>query len=195
MNKGGFSWKRLVGISAFKSKVSRTIGIPLTASGRRRKLGASVFNAVAPVVGTLAVAAVAAKKSQQSESQSKPQETSSRKGVHFCLVKGVTHSSADGTSHAAAQQLCSMMTLPGLTQFPAIACKRGVTDRVYPDPSALLWDVVEIIKSDLSQLSSEGVAYIQIDAPRYSYYLDPKWRSWIQTDLETDPDAALVESI
>lgn len=87
------------------------------------------------------------------------------------------------------------MTLPSPTQFPAIAYKRGVTDGVYQDPSALLWDVVEIMKSDLSQLSSEGVAYIQIDAPRYSYYLDPKWRSWIQTNLETDPDAALDEAL
>lgn len=119
MNKGGFSWKRLVGISAFKSKVSRTIGIPLTAGGRRRKLGASVFNAVGPVVGTLAVAAVAAKKSQQSESQSTPQETSSRKGVHFCLVKGVTHNSADGTSHAANQQLCSIGDIVQLVPEPS----------------------------------------------------------------------------
>jgi len=40
MNKGGFSWKRLVGISAFKAKISRLIGIPLTRSGQQRKLGA-----------------------------------------------------------------------------------------------------------------------------------------------------------
>ena len=39
MNKGGLSWKRLLGISAAKSKVSRTIGIPLTRSGRQRKIG------------------------------------------------------------------------------------------------------------------------------------------------------------
>src|SRR5438094_746613 len=82
-----------------------------------------------------------------------------------------------------------------IRRIPAIAFKRGVTDRAYPDPSALLWDVVEIMKSDLSQLSSEGVAYIQIDAPRYSYYLDPKWRSWIRKELETDPDAALDEAL
>jgi 5-methyltetrahydropteroyltriglutamate--homocysteine methyltransferase len=87
------------------------------------------------------------------------------------------------------------MTLPSPTQFPAIAFKRGVTDQVYPDHSALLWDVVEIMKSDLSKLSTEGVAYIQIDAPRYSYYLDSKWRSWIRTELQTDPDTALDEAI
>lgn len=39
MNLGGFSWKRLLGISAAKSRISRTIGIPLTKSGREHKLG------------------------------------------------------------------------------------------------------------------------------------------------------------
>jgi 5-methyltetrahydropteroyltriglutamate--homocysteine methyltransferase len=87
------------------------------------------------------------------------------------------------------------MTVPSPTQFPAIAFKRGVTDLVYPDHSALLWDIVEIMKADLSQLSSEGVKYIQIDAPRYSYYMDPKWRSWIRTEMQVEPDAALDEAI
>jgi hypothetical protein len=39
MNKGGFSWKRFVGISAMKSRFSRAAGIPLTKSGRQRKIG------------------------------------------------------------------------------------------------------------------------------------------------------------
>ena len=39
MNKGGFSWKRATGISRAKSQLSRSIGIPLTKSGRQRKLG------------------------------------------------------------------------------------------------------------------------------------------------------------
>ena len=34
-----FSWKRALGISAAKGKVSRTIGIPLTRSGIERKVG------------------------------------------------------------------------------------------------------------------------------------------------------------
>ena len=33
MNRGGFSWNRFLGISAAKSKLSRSIGIPLTKSG------------------------------------------------------------------------------------------------------------------------------------------------------------------
>lgn len=87
------------------------------------------------------------------------------------------------------------MTLPSATQFPAISFKAGVTDNIYKDPSALLWDIVEIMKSDLCKLSSEGVSYIQIDAPRYSYYMDPKWREWIRAELKMDPDAALDEAI
>src|ERR1700704_3695835 len=39
MNLGGFSWKRAVGLSAAKARLSRRIGIPLTKSGRQRKLG------------------------------------------------------------------------------------------------------------------------------------------------------------
>jgi 5-methyltetrahydropteroyltriglutamate--homocysteine methyltransferase len=87
------------------------------------------------------------------------------------------------------------MTLPSATQFPAISFKSGVTDKVYKDHAALLWDIVAIMKSDLSKLSSEGVKYIQIDAPRYSYYMDPKWREWIKTELKTEPDAALDEAV
>lgn len=42
--KGGipglsFSWKRALGISAAKGRLSRKIGIPLTRSGRERKVG------------------------------------------------------------------------------------------------------------------------------------------------------------
>jgi methionine synthase II (cobalamin-independent) len=87
------------------------------------------------------------------------------------------------------------MTLPSATQFPAIAFKAGVTDRVYKDHSALLWDIVEIMKSDLAQLAQDGVDYIQIDAPRYSYYIDLKWREWIRKEMKVEPNALLNESI
>ena len=87
------------------------------------------------------------------------------------------------------------ITLPSATQFPAISFKRGVTDEIYPDHSALLWDIVEIMKADLTKLASDGVKYIQIDAPRYSYYMDAKWREWIKTELKVDPGAALDEAV
>lgn len=42
MNKGGFSWRRFTGVSAAKARVSRSIGIPLTRSGRHQKIGRTV---------------------------------------------------------------------------------------------------------------------------------------------------------
>src|ERR1700733_7965439 len=87
------------------------------------------------------------------------------------------------------------MTLPSATQFPAISFKRGVTDKIYKDHSELLWDIVAIMKTELARLSAEGVKYIQIDAPRYSYFMDPKWREWIRTEMNVAPDALLDESI
>jgi hypothetical protein len=43
MNRGGFSWWRLFGVTALKSRVSRKIGIPLTRTGRRQKLGSLIL--------------------------------------------------------------------------------------------------------------------------------------------------------
>ena len=87
------------------------------------------------------------------------------------------------------------MTLPSATQFPAISYKRGVTDKVYDTHSALLWDIVAIMTGDLAKLVGEDVKYIQIDAPRYSYFMDEKWRQWIRKEMKVEPDALLEESI
>jgi 5-methyltetrahydropteroyltriglutamate--homocysteine methyltransferase len=87
------------------------------------------------------------------------------------------------------------VTLPSATQFPAISYKRGITDKIYPTPSDLLCDVVEIMKKELQSLSLRGVTYVQIDAPRYSYYVDPKWREWMRLEMLQDPDVALQESV
>jgi 5-methyltetrahydropteroyltriglutamate--homocysteine methyltransferase len=87
------------------------------------------------------------------------------------------------------------ITLPSATQFPAIAFKRGITDKVYPNHSALLWDIVAIMKAEVAGLAADGVPYIQIDAPRYSYYIDSKWRQYIRTEMGLDPDTALDEAV
>ena len=49
-NFGGFSWKRLLGISAAKSKISRATGIPWTRSGRQRKIGGMCCGCIVPVI-------------------------------------------------------------------------------------------------------------------------------------------------
>ncbi len=38
-----FSWKRAVGITAAKQKISRKTGIPMTKAGLERKIGTSVI--------------------------------------------------------------------------------------------------------------------------------------------------------
>jgi 5-methyltetrahydropteroyltriglutamate--homocysteine methyltransferase len=87
------------------------------------------------------------------------------------------------------------ITLPSANQFPAIAYRKGITDKVYPTHFALLWDIVPIIKSEIQALLKDGVKYIQIDAPRYSYFIDPKWRQYVRDEMGVDPDVALDEAI
>jgi 5-methyltetrahydropteroyltriglutamate--homocysteine methyltransferase len=87
------------------------------------------------------------------------------------------------------------MTLPTPNQFPAIAYKKGLSDQAYGSYSEFLWDIVPIFKAEIQALASEGVPYIQIDAPRYSYYIDPKWRRYVRDEMGVDPEQALDEAI
>jgi 5-methyltetrahydropteroyltriglutamate--homocysteine methyltransferase len=87
------------------------------------------------------------------------------------------------------------MTLPSANQFPAILFKKGLTDAFYKDFSEFLWDCVPIIQAECKALADEGAAYIQLDAPRYSYYIDPKWRQYVKDEMGMDPDQALDEAI
>jgi 5-methyltetrahydropteroyltriglutamate--homocysteine methyltransferase len=87
------------------------------------------------------------------------------------------------------------ITLPSATQFPAISFKYGVTDAVYRDPYALLDAVTSIMVEDIRVLAGSGISYLQIDAPRYSYYLDPQWTSWMEKELRVDPEQMLTASL
>jgi 5-methyltetrahydropteroyltriglutamate--homocysteine methyltransferase len=87
------------------------------------------------------------------------------------------------------------ITLPSATQFPAISFKYGITDKVYHDPYALLSAVTEIMAEDIRGLATSGIAYLQIDAPRYSYYLDRKWTAWMEQELRVNPAQMLTASL
>lgn len=87
------------------------------------------------------------------------------------------------------------ITLPSATQFPAISFKYGITDRIYHDPYAMLSAVANIMAADIRTLVTSGISYLQIDAPRYSYYLDPKWTEWMQKELRVDPAQMLTASL
>ncbi len=87
------------------------------------------------------------------------------------------------------------ITLPSATQFPAISFKYRITDAVYSDPYALLEDITAIMASDLKTLAGSGISYLQIDAPRYSYFLDPKWCTWMENELRVDKEKMLSASL
>jgi 5-methyltetrahydropteroyltriglutamate--homocysteine methyltransferase len=87
------------------------------------------------------------------------------------------------------------ITLPSATQFPAISFKYGITDAVYRDPYALLAAITALMVEDLQTLAAGGISYLQIDAPRYSYYLDPKWTAWMEKELRVDPAEMLTASL
>lgn len=58
MNKGGFSWRRLTGISGAKARISRATGVPFTRSGRNQKIGRAVTGGGCLIPVALIVAAV-----------------------------------------------------------------------------------------------------------------------------------------
>ncbi|HUA20513.1 MAG TPA: hypothetical protein VMB25_17315 [Bryobacteraceae bacterium] len=87
------------------------------------------------------------------------------------------------------------MTLPTPNQFPAIAYKKSLSEQAYATYSEFLWDIVPIFQAEIRALAGEGIPYIQIDAPRYSYYIDPKWRRYVQDEMGVDPEQALDEAI
>ena len=86
------------------------------------------------------------------------------------------------------------MTLPSANQFPALIFQQGVTDQFYATRSELLWGIADIIRAEVEALSEAGVEYIQMDAPRYSYYVDPRWRQHLH-DLGEDPDRMFEEAV
>ncbi len=49
-NYGGFSWKRLSGVSRVKRQIGQSIGVPLTRSGRQRKIGGMCCGCMFPVI-------------------------------------------------------------------------------------------------------------------------------------------------
>ncbi|MBV8844187.1 MAG: hypothetical protein JO307_15370 [Bryobacterales bacterium] len=79
------------------------------------------------------------------------------------------------------------ITLPAPSNFLVPSYKPGLTDKVYPAHADLLPDLVEIVRDEIQWLVAEGVEYIQLDAPYYSFYLDPAQREKLRA-AERDAD-------
>jgi 5-methyltetrahydropteroyltriglutamate--homocysteine methyltransferase len=86
------------------------------------------------------------------------------------------------------------VTVPAPSNFLVASYKTGLTDRFYPTIEEFLGNLVDIIRDEVEWLVSQGVTYIQLDAPFYSHYLDPRHRAQIQQEGR-DPDAEFERGI
>jgi 5-methyltetrahydropteroyltriglutamate--homocysteine methyltransferase len=86
------------------------------------------------------------------------------------------------------------ITLPAPSNFLVTSYRRGITDRVYSTRAEMLRDVGAIVRDEIAWLAAQGVGYVQLDAPYYSSYLDPRTRERL-TQAGLDPDRALDEAI
>ncbi len=86
------------------------------------------------------------------------------------------------------------ITLPSVSQIASSYYKTGVSDGAYPSVSALFPDIAAIVRQEIEDLVAEGVSYIQIDAPRYTYFVDERWRQRFR-DQGEDPDVMIDEWI
>ena len=87
------------------------------------------------------------------------------------------------------------VTLPAPSNFMLASYKAGITDKFYARHVDLLGAIVEIVRDDVRWLVSEGVTYIQFDAPYYSHYLDPQQRVRMQQagiDADKELDNAIA---
>jgi 5-methyltetrahydropteroyltriglutamate--homocysteine methyltransferase len=170
----------------------RSIGIDVFTDGELRRSGFQndLVEAVEGFVATERPAVVRIWQGPGGE----PQEQGTRQVVGGTLrpVRRLTeHQTRFLQAHAPGPV---KMTLPSPNQFPAISFQPGVTEPFYPTRSDLLWALVAIIKQEIATLVADGVPYIQVDEPRYSYYVDPKWRQHLR-DLGEDPDRSFDAAI
>jgi 5-methyltetrahydropteroyltriglutamate--homocysteine methyltransferase len=86
------------------------------------------------------------------------------------------------------------ITLPAPSNFMLASYKKGISERFYPTQADLLRDLVDIVRDEIRWLVSEGTRYIQLDAPYYSHYIDPRDRATMR-QRGFDPDAEFDKSI
>jgi 5-methyltetrahydropteroyltriglutamate--homocysteine methyltransferase len=86
------------------------------------------------------------------------------------------------------------VTLPAPSNFVLASYKKGLSERFYPTQADLLRDLVDIVRDEIRWLLSEGVRYIQLDAPYYSHYIDPQDRNAMR-QRGFDPDKEFDKAI
>ena len=84
---------------------------------------------------------------------------------------------------------------PAAMQHAISRYRPGVTDKVYPTLHDMLQDVAYIMRDEVQALIDEGASYVQLDAPSYSTFFDPKRRASLEAsgvNAEKALDAAIA---
>jgi methionine synthase II (cobalamin-independent) len=118
--------------------------------------------------------------------------TAQAAGAKLRKVRKMTGHEVPFLKHEASGDF--KLTLPAPSNFVLASYKPGLTDAFYPTHADLLRDLVEIVRDEVRWLVSEGVSYIQFDAPYYSHYLDPRQRERLRVG-GLDPDREFERAI
>ena len=86
------------------------------------------------------------------------------------------------------------VTIPTPSSFLLVGYKPGLTDRFYPTRADMVHELALIVRREIAALADERVPYIQLDAPYYTSYLDPKVLERLRRN-GVDPDQAFEESL
>jgi 5-methyltetrahydropteroyltriglutamate--homocysteine methyltransferase len=93
---------------------------------------------------------------------------------------------------------------PAAMQHAVSRYRPGVSDKVYPTIRDMLQDVAAIMRDEVQALIDEGASYVQLDAPSYSTFYDPRRRELLKQsgvdpaeafDAAIAADNAMVQSI
>ena len=78
---------------------------------------------------------------------------------------------------------------PAAMQHAVSRYRPGVTDKFYPTIYDMLEDLARIMRDEVQGLIDEGASYIQLDAPSYSTFYDPRRRELLE---QSGVDAAVA---
>lgn len=114
-----FSWKRALGISAAKARLSRKIGIPLTKSGRERKAGRNIGSIV---LVAFAVGVAVASRSNTSNQTNEPS------GAHADVAPTFQPEQAFSVQQRSSRLNSVDKTIvPRGNEKPSFDCARAIT--------------------------------------------------------------------
>jgi 5-methyltetrahydropteroyltriglutamate--homocysteine methyltransferase len=86
------------------------------------------------------------------------------------------------------------MTIPSPSGFMISSYRKGVSETAYSTPGEMARELAAIVHDEVAALAKEGVSYIQLDTPQYSYFGDQNMAAAIR-ESGLEPEQALEEAI